>query len=123
MPGSEWKRTANVTATIPRDKPRAAKKVRLHIDRRAGELLAKGSNGDEEDLLTVQQMCDWFKVSVQWFDIGRMKPDRVPFVRFPNGEVRYRRSTVIKWLKKREYQSTADYAVTRDRPRKLVAEA
>jgi hypothetical protein len=80
-----------------------------HLDKRAGDLIAAGG-GDTDDLLTTKQVATWLGVSVQWLEIGRSKGYGPPFVRLAKKRgVRYKRSTVLKWLAEREYACTAEY--------------
>lgn len=75
---------------------------KLHLDRRAGALVRLG-DGEADDLLSTEQVADWFGVSVVWLENNRTKGEDVapPHIRIGR-RVRYRREAVIAWLKARE---------------------
>ena len=79
-----------------------------HLDRRAGAIAAAGP-GPEDDLLSTQQVADWFGVSIQWLEIGRCKGNGPPFERLGPGLIKYRRGKLLKWLDEREYTHTKQY--------------
>ena len=78
-----------------------------HLDRRARQLAETGA-GDDDELLTSQQLADWWGVSIQWVEIGRVKAYGSPFVKIGN-LIRYRRGTARQYLLERQHRSTAEY--------------
>ena len=82
----------------------------LHIDKRVGRLLADPvSDGSGEELLTTEQVAEWFQCSTQWLEIARTKDTGPPFITLANRMVRYPRGGCREWLEKRSYNSTAEY--------------
>jgi predicted DNA-binding transcriptional regulator AlpA len=79
-----------------------------HIDRRADRVDVAGGNDD--DLLTTGQISEWFGLSHQWFELGRVRGYGPKFVRTGPSTIRYRRGDARQWLKQRTHQSTAEYA-------------
>lgn len=93
--------------------------IKHHLDRRADVIAeAVAAAGDEDDLLTTVQVANWFSVSPQWLEIGRMNGCGPPFVRVAPQVVRYRRGTMKAWLKERSHASTGEYASKRTRVEK-----
>ena len=82
----------------------------LHLDKRAGMLLANAPEGSDDELLTSQQLANWLGTSRQWVELGRAKGYGPPFVKLAPCVVRYKRSAIVEWLSKREHKSTAEYA-------------
>jgi predicted DNA-binding transcriptional regulator AlpA len=83
----------------------------MHIDRRAGRLLAEHvSEGPEDEFLTTRQVADWLGCSMQWLEILRGRGTGPKYVTLSNRMVRYKRGAVRDWLRKRERQCTAEYA-------------
>jgi len=82
---------------------------RHHLDRRAADLAEAGA-GDGDDLLNTTELAEWLQVSEQWLEIGRSKHYGPPFVRLAPTRIRYKRSSVLRWLKEREFSSTSQYA-------------
>jgi hypothetical protein len=79
----------------------------MHIDRRAERLLAEHvSEGPDDELLTVEQMADWYGCSTQWFEIARTRGTGPKFVTLSNRQVRYRREAGRDFLRKREKMRT-----------------
>ena len=74
---------------------------KLHLDRRAAAIAAHGP-GEPDDLLTTQEVAEWFGVSRGWLEINRQRGDEFtpPFVRL-GGRVRYRRADCLAWLEER----------------------
>jgi predicted DNA-binding transcriptional regulator AlpA len=70
-----------------------------HLDRRAGELAVVA--GDDDDLLDTRQLAAWLGVSPQWIEIGRTREYGPKFLKLGPRMIRYRRSDVIAWLRKR----------------------
>lgn len=81
-----------------------------HLDRRAGRLVAEGADGDPNDLLTTDQLAEWFACSKQWVEIGRTRGYGPKFIRTGPRAIRYRRQDVLSWLEARTYARTAEYA-------------
>ncbi|MGY2905230.1 helix-turn-helix transcriptional regulator [Bradyrhizobium sp. URHC0002] len=88
---------------------------RLHLDRRASSLIAAAvtSEGGADDLLTTQQVANWLGVSTQWMEIQRDRDTGPPFQRLAPQLIRYKRDTVLTWLKQREYARTSQYRESR----------
>jgi predicted DNA-binding transcriptional regulator AlpA len=84
------------------------KPKKFHIDKRASAVAAAPGNDDE--LLSTQQMAAWFGVSHQWLEIRRHRNDGPPFERLGPRCVRYRRDKVKAWLDERSHRSTEEYA-------------
>jgi predicted DNA-binding transcriptional regulator AlpA len=101
-------RMIDVTS-ITRERKLAATRPpkRLHLDRRAATLAAV--EGDEDELLTTQQMSDWLQVSIQWLENGRIQGYGPPFERVGPRMVRYRRSKAKAWLDERTHLRTDEY--------------
>lgn len=93
--------------------------IKHHLDRRADVIAeAVAAAGDDDDLLTTVQVANWFCVSPQWLEIGRMNGYGPPFVRVAPQVVRYRRGTMKEWLRERSHASTGEYASNRKRVEK-----
>ena len=75
-----------------------------HLDKYAAKLAAEGeAAGDRDDLLDTWQVADWFRISPQWLEIGRVKGREYgpPYEKLSDKRLRYRRGAVIDWLKER----------------------
>ena len=97
--------------------------LKHHLDRRADVIAeAVAGTGDDDDLLTTIQVANWFCVSPQWLEIGRMNGYGPPFVRVAPQVVRYRRGTMKAWLMERSHASTGEYASSRKRVQKPSTE-
>ena len=94
-----------------RRKPKPHKDPHL-LDARAKAVVA-ASDGDADDLLSIEDVARWFQVSMQWVDLARYKGYGPPYVLVTPRIVRYRRSEVIAWLKARTYRSPAEYKHSR----------
>jgi hypothetical protein len=82
----------------------------MHIDRRAGRLLAEHvSEGPDDELLTTEQVAEWFGCSVQFLEICRGRGTGPGFQRMSPRKIMYRREAVRKWLRQRERRSTSQY--------------
>ena len=81
---------------------------RFHLDRRADAIADKGAGADD-DLLSTNDLAEWFNLSHQWFEIGRHKGYGPKFVKLGPKRVRYRRADVLEWLRARTHQSTSEY--------------
>jgi predicted DNA-binding transcriptional regulator AlpA len=86
--------------------------MRHHIDRRAHSIAA-ADNGDNDELLTTDQVAAWLGLSTQWLEIGRSKHWGPKYKRITPRMVRYMRSDVRKWLESRTHGSTAEYNAAR----------
>ena len=114
------------TTKPPRPNPK-----RLHLDRRADELLATPAPGanalletpapaanglprsyapTDDDLLTTIEVARWLGVSTQWLEIGRCRGYGPIYVRTTPRRVRYRRADIVAFLRARRHASTAEYA-------------
>jgi predicted DNA-binding transcriptional regulator AlpA len=82
-----------------------------HIDRRAARIVADAadSRDSEDDLLTTEGVADWLGVSTQFLEIARSKSYGPRFTRLGPRKIMYRRADVLAWLKKRTFNSTAEY--------------
>jgi hypothetical protein len=96
---------------------------RLHLDKRAQQLVATAFDDEQpDDLLTTRQVAAWFGVSIQWLEIGRGKSYGPPFLRMGNNVIRYHRGKCKAWLQTRMHASTAEYASKADRRTKPRSE-
>lgn len=89
------------------NKPRSG--GRLHLDRRAANLVGVAHDGGDDDLLTTLQVAGWLGVSEQWLELGRSKHYGPPYQRLAPQIVRYKRGVVKAWLKEREYLHASQY--------------
>jgi hypothetical protein len=89
-------------------RPRAPAPKNLHIDKRADQVIAAGSGGEDEMLSTIQ-VAAWLGLSTQWLEIGRHRGYGPPFVKYGARRVMYRRGAVLAWLRQRTFASTAEY--------------
>jgi predicted DNA-binding transcriptional regulator AlpA len=83
---------------------------RHHLDRRANKLVAESAGADPDELLDTKAVADWFGVSEQWLEIGRIKKYGPKFKQMSPRVVRYRRGDVLAWLKRRTYSCTSEYS-------------
>jgi len=82
----------------------------MHIDKRAARLLANPvSEGKDDDLLTTEEVAEWFGCSIQFLEILRGRNTGPHFVRISPKKIMYRRGSVRAWLKRREVISTKQY--------------
>jgi predicted DNA-binding transcriptional regulator AlpA len=101
-----------LTKTKPKTKrprPQPAVPRRHHLDGRAHQILAAGKEGDDDELLTTEQVAQWFGISVQWLEIGRSRGYGPQFVMLAARTIRYRRSDCRKYIAARVRASTAEY--------------
>jgi predicted DNA-binding transcriptional regulator AlpA len=96
-----WWRSLLRTATVPTQKFK--RPIRHHLDRRAGQLLTHVTTATTADdgLLSTQRVAELLGVSEQWLEVGRIKGYGPPFIPLAPRFIRYKRSDVIKWLKRR----------------------
>ncbi len=81
---------------------------RLHLDRRAAEIIAN-TEGADDDLLSTRSVAIWLGVSEEWVEIGRSKGYGPPFIRLGPRRIRYHRRTILDWLAARSFTSTEQY--------------
>jgi hypothetical protein len=84
-----------------------------HIDRRAHQVIAAANGGADDDLLSCAELAEWFGVSKQWLEIGRIKNYGPTFRKLGPHQIRYRRGDVLKWLDARAFSNTAEYTAKR----------
>jgi predicted DNA-binding transcriptional regulator AlpA len=65
---------------------------------------------DDDDLLTTEQVAEWFGLSTQWVEVGRHKGYGPPFTRISGNCIRYQRAAVREWLGQRSHVCTKEYA-------------
>jgi hypothetical protein len=82
---------------------------KLHIDKRAADLLATTAAGEDgDDLLSTAAVAAWLGVSTVFLISGRTRGYGPKFTRVSPTVIRYRRSEVIKWLESRTFSSNAE---------------
>jgi predicted DNA-binding transcriptional regulator AlpA len=106
-------------ATVPtKIKPKAKAKAkrpqspaprRYHLDRRVHQILAAGRDGADDELLSTQQVAQWFGVSEQWLEIARARGDGPRYVMLSARTIKYRRSDCRAFLDARTHASTREY--------------
>src|SRR6266568_722168 len=70
-----------------------------HLDKRAGKLAAEiAAGGDPDELLSDNQLAELSGLSIQWFQIGRVRGYAPPFIRLSPRRIRTRRSDYVAWL-------------------------
>ncbi len=79
---------------------------RLHLDRRASKLASEARDADPDQLLRTRELADWFGVSVSWVEISRIRGIGPPFVRIAPRMIRYKISSVLRWLEERQRMTT-----------------
>ncbi len=84
-----------------------------HIDKRAFSL-AQTFAGDNDELLTTDQLAAWLGVSPDFLEIGRHKGYGPDYLRLGPRCIRYTRGKVREWLQQRAHAWTGEY----QRPRK-----
>jgi predicted DNA-binding transcriptional regulator AlpA len=80
----------------------------VHIDKRAGAILAASAADDDDTLLTTVQCAGWLGVSEMFLIVGRTKGYGPPHVRISPNVVRYRRGDVRVWLTERTHRHNAE---------------
>jgi hypothetical protein len=81
----------------------------LNLDKRAHQIIALASVGNPDDLLTDAQLAELLGVNPQWPCQARIKGYSPPFKPLGPRHIRYRRESVIAWLRSRaEYTSNAE---------------
>ena len=96
---------ASRTKSLPQS---PAAERRLHIDRRADQLVQQGG-GDGDDMLNTTGVAEWLGVSTQFLEIGRHLGYGPRFIRLTPRIVRYRRDDVLDWLRERQHRRTLEY--------------
>jgi hypothetical protein len=81
---------------------------RTRLDARADRLIVEGA-GAGDDLLTTDEVAEWFTVSTGWLKLIRERGYGPPMVFIAPKILRYRRSDVIKWLEERSFTSTREF--------------
>ena len=99
-----------MSAAKKKELARLAPPEKLHIDRRAEDVLALIGGADPNALLTTTEELRLLKVSPQWLEGARHRGFGPPFVRLSDRIVRYRLGSTIEWLRERTHQSTSEYA-------------
>ena len=84
--------------------------TRHNIDRRADQVIADSNGGDDDDMLSSQEVANWLGVSIQWVEIGRTKKWGPKFHKLSPRKVKYRRGDVRAWLNERKFANTSEYA-------------
>lgn len=83
--------------------------IKHHIDKRADQVIDLGA-GDDNELLTTEQLCAWLGYSRAWAEGARGSEEEGPrFIRMSPRRIRYRRGDVRDWLKSRTHKSTSEY--------------
>jgi hypothetical protein len=83
-----------------------------HIDRRVDQVLAAewrphtppaphSRTPDDDDLLTTNEVSDWFGVSVSWLEAGRLKGYGPPWDQLGPKIIRYQRGKCRQYLQSR----------------------
>jgi hypothetical protein len=109
------KKPAKKAATVVRRKNEQAQHThssgKHNLDKRADQIMASpAAVGHDDDLLTTAEVADWLRISTQWLEIGRSNGNYGPrFKRLGPGVIRYKRASVLAWLKEREFSHTSQY--------------
>jgi predicted DNA-binding transcriptional regulator AlpA len=80
-----------------------------NIDRRGDQLLTQSTSADEDEILMVEDVAVWLRMSVAWLNRGRQAGFGPPFINLGPNRIAYRRGDVRDWIKSRTFQSTAEY--------------
>jgi predicted DNA-binding transcriptional regulator AlpA len=99
-----WRRLGFFVSDRRRFKGAESDVTNLHLDKRAGELLAKP--GDNDEMLSTRALALWLGLSESWLEIARGKGNGPPFIKLAPRYVRYNRASVRRWLQERERTST-----------------
>jgi hypothetical protein len=81
---------------------------RHHIDKHAEHILKDGATGADDELLTEREMADWWRVSPEWFQQGRLRGYGPQFVTLGPNCIRYTRGAGRTFLRERSFTSTAE---------------
>jgi predicted DNA-binding transcriptional regulator AlpA len=82
---------------------------RLHIDKRADQLVEQASGEGDDDMLNTTAVAEWLGVSTQFLEIGRHRGYGPRFIRLTSRIVRYQRGDVLDWLRERRHRRTLEY--------------
>lgn len=83
----------------------------MHIDKRAGRLLASHvSEGPDDELLPTKRVAEWLECCEQFLEIQRCRGTGPNFVPISPRKIMYRRGAVREWLRRRERMRTAGYS-------------
>jgi hypothetical protein len=77
------------------------------IDKRAAQVAA--IPGNDDDLLTTEQLATWFGVSTQWLEIMRHRGGGPEYERIGPRTIRYLRGKARRWLGTRSHTHTQEY--------------
>lgn len=83
---------------------------RLHIDKRAEQLLQDAATDNPAILLSTKELAERLGVSVQFLEIARSRGHGPRFVRLSATIIRYRWGDVCEWLQRRSFAWTSNYA-------------
>jgi hypothetical protein len=68
-------------------------------------------------LLTPEELSEWFKMPVATLSTlrnpNRAGKDPIPFIKLPNGKIRYPEDKCRKWLERNTFEDTFDAAAHR----------
>ena len=62
---------------------------------------------DAPEVMTTEEAAAFLQCSTQHLEIARLRGDGPPFSKLGRRLIRYRRSTLLDWLAKREVTSTS----------------
>ena len=93
---------------MKKTRPKRPPPSRFHLDRRAAQVAS--SAGDDDELLTTQDLADWLGVSVQWVNLQRTKGEGPEYERLGPRLIRYRRGKARQWLEQRSHLRTSEYS-------------
>jgi len=72
-------------------------------------LLANKGKGHDDEILDVQGLCDYLKVSKRWV-YERTRFSEIPFFRISKQEVRFKKHDVCEWIESRKELIFNDYS-------------
>jgi hypothetical protein len=107
LPGRSIPKEALIVAKAKGKPPQQAPQTH-HLDRRAEQLAFIG-DGPDDELLSTEQVAEWFGVSIQWLEIGRCKGYGPKFTKMSRRVVKYRRGDCKKFLRQRTFARTSEY--------------
>ena len=79
--------------------------------------------GNPDDLLSTNQLAQWFGCSPQWLNIARSQGSGPPYVVLGPKKIRYSRGAVRAWIVAQSHNSTSEYETVHGPGRPRVAEA
>lgn len=71
----------------------------------------KPQSDEAPEVLTTEQAATFLGCSTQFLEIARCKGDGPPFSKVGRRLIRYRKSTLLRWLEKNEVTSTSAEAL------------